>query len=54
MINIYIESGLNQAARAGKMTTNEKDFVEKFIKHHFPDRELKKDYDVIGMEEKIS
>lgn len=49
MINIYIESGLNQAARAGKMTTNEKDFVEKFIKHHFPDRELKKDYDVIGI-----
>lgn len=49
MINIYIESGLNRAKRAGKSTTNEKDFVEKFIKHHFPDYELGKDYSVIGI-----
>lgn len=36
MIKIFIESGVNQAQRKNKRTTNEQDFVEKFIQRHFP------------------
>lgn len=35
MINIYIESGVNQAVKRGKQTTNEQDFVVKFIELAF-------------------
>lgn len=48
MIRIFIESGVNQAEKYGKETTDEKDFVEKFIQHHFPKYKLSEDYEVIG------
>lgn len=48
MIKIFIESGINQAGKYGKETTDEKDFVEKFILHHFPKYKLSEDYEVIG------
>lgn len=48
MIRIFIESGVNQAEKSGKETTDEKDFVEKFIQHHFPKYKLSKDYEVFG------
>ena len=36
MIRIFIESGVNKALDRGKETTNEQDFVEKFILSSFP------------------
>lgn len=48
MIKIFIESGVRQAEKYGKETTDEKDFVEKFIQHHFPKYKLYQDYVVEG------
>lgn len=48
MINIYIESGVNQAKRKSKETTNEQDFLVKFIEHHFPGKVRGTDFEVIG------
>lgn len=48
MINIYIESGVNQAKRNSKETTNEQDFVVKFIEHHFPGKVRGIDFQAIG------
>lgn len=48
MIRIFIESGVNQAEKSGKETTDEKDFIEKFIQHHFPKYKLSEDYEVFG------
>lgn len=48
MIKIFIESGVNQAEKSGKETTDEKDFVEKFIQQNFPQYKLSEDYEVIG------
>lgn len=48
MINIYIESGVNQAKHKGKEVTNEQEFVIRFIEHHFPDKKSGRDFEVIG------
>lgn len=48
MINIYIESGVNQAKRKSKETTNEQDFLVNFIQHHFPGKVRGLDFQVIG------
>lgn len=47
MIRIFIESGVNKALDRGKETTNEQDFVEKFILYHFPQMRLE-DFEIIG------
>lgn len=49
MINIYIESGVEQAKGKNKKTTNEKDFIVKFIEHHFPGKSHELDFDVQGI-----
>ena len=49
MIRIYIESGIKQASKHGKKTTNEQNFVEEFIAHHFPDKQKGVDFEVIGI-----
>jgi len=49
MIHIYIESGLEQAKRYKKETTNEFDFLRKFLAHHFPNLTYGTDYDIIGL-----
>lgn len=48
MIQIFIESGVAQAEKYGKETTDEKDFIEKFIQHHFPKYKISEDYVVEG------
>ena len=47
MIRIFIESGVNSALEKGKETTNEQDFVENFIGHHFP-QTRPEDFEIIG------
>lgn len=49
MIKIFIESGVNQAQGKNKRTTNEQDFVEKFIQHHFPHYRPSIDFEVVGV-----
>lgn len=49
MIYIYIESGIK---RSKKKTTNEYDFIEKFITHHFPGKSLGTDYALDGWDGK--
>lgn len=49
MTRIFIESGTNQSAKHGKQTTNEQNFVEEFIAHHFPTKRKGVDYEVIGI-----
>lgn len=49
MIRIIIESGINASTKKGKKTTNEQDFIIKFIAHHFPHAILDKDFEVIGI-----
>ena len=49
MIRIFIESGIQQATRQGKKTTNEQKFIEEFITHHFPEKQISIDYEVIGI-----
>ena len=49
MTRIFIESGTNQSAKQGKLTTNEQNFVEEFIAHHFPTKRKGVDYEVIGI-----
>ncbi len=49
MIHIYIESGVEQAKGKNKKTTNEKDFIIKFIEHHFPGKLYEVDFDVRGI-----
>lgn len=48
MIKIFIESGVNDARKHGKETTNEQDFIVKVIAKYFPKCQYKKDFDVIG------
>lgn len=48
MIHIYIESGVNQAKKKNKEITNELDFVEHFIAHHYPEKIKDIDYKVEG------
>lgn len=48
MIHIYIESGIKQAKKHNKETTNEQDFLEKFIAHHYPTKIKEIDYAVEG------
>lgn len=48
MIKIFIESGVNDAKKHNKETTNEQDFLVKVIAHYFPKCKFKLDYDVIG------
>lgn len=48
MIHIYIESGVKQAKKKNKETTNEQDFVEHFIAHHYPEKIKDIDYKVEG------
>lgn len=53
MIRIFIESGVNSAQKkTGKKTTNEQNFVENFIMHHFPQAKIGEDFEVIGIEGK--
>lgn len=49
MIHIYIESGIKKTP---KKTTNEYNFIEKFIEHHFPGKTPGKDYTVEGWDGK--
>ena len=49
MIHIYIESGIKRSAKG---TTNEYDFIEKFISLHFPNREMGVDYQIQGWDGK--
>lgn len=49
MIRIFIESGVNQAHKQGKTTTNEQNFVEEFVAHHFPTKQKGIDYEVTGI-----
>ena len=49
MIHIYIESGIK---RSSKGTTNEYDFIEKFISLHFPDQKIGIDYQLQGWDGK--
>jgi hypothetical protein len=49
MIRIFIESGVGAAKDKNKETTNEKDFVVKFIEHHFKEMVYKTDFDVFGI-----
>lgn len=48
MIHIYIESGVKQAEKQRKETTNELDFIEHFIAHHYPEKIKDVDYKVEG------
>ena len=48
MIKIFIESGVNNAKKHDKETTNEQDFIVKIITKHFPNCQYKRDFDVIG------
>lgn len=48
MIHIYIESGVKQAKKKNKETTNEQDFVEHFIAYHYPEKINDIDYKVEG------
>ena len=48
MIKIFIESGVNDAKKHNKKTTNEQDFIVKVIAKHFPKCQYKKDFEVIG------
>lgn len=49
MIKIYIESGVAPAGNKNKRTTPEKDFIEKFIEHHFADKKANVDFIVCGL-----
>lgn len=49
MIRIFIESGIAAAAKKGKKTTNEADFVEKVITHYFPKAVVSSDFEVVGV-----
>lgn len=49
MIRIFIESGVKQSFKKGKETTNEQNFVEEFIAHHFPEKQKDVDFVVIGI-----
>lgn len=49
MIRIFIESGVGAAKDKNKETTNEEDFVVKFIEHHFKEMVYKTDFDVFGI-----
>lgn len=49
MIHIYIESGVKKSK---KQTTNEYDFIEKFVREHFPDKEIDTDYVIEGWDGK--
>lgn len=53
MIRIFIESGVNSAQKkAEKKTTNEQNFIEKFIVHHFPNAKNGEDFEIIGIDGK--
>ena len=49
MTRIFIESGVQQSSKKGKETTNEQNFVEEFIAHHFPEKRKGVDFEVIGI-----
>lgn len=49
MINIYIETGIKLAQKNGKETTNELDFLVKFILHHFPEKQYHRDFEILGI-----
>lgn len=49
MINIYIETGIKLAQKNGKETTNELDFLAKFILHHFPEKQYHRDFEILGI-----
>lgn len=49
MIRIFLETGENQAKSKNKKTTNEQDFIVKFIEHHFPTKKYGVDFEVSGL-----
>lgn len=48
MIKIFIESGVNDAKKHEKETTNEQDFIMKVIAKHFPKCKYGTDYEIVG------
>lgn len=49
MIRIFIESGVNSAISCNKETTNEEEFIKKFIQHHFKGIVYKIDFEIYGI-----